>query len=40
MDVLGKQMEQVSRETDQAVKALIDDAVRNGKAVPADTATR
>jgi predicted nucleic acid-binding Zn-ribbon protein len=40
MDVLGKQMEQVSSEADQAVKALIDDAVRNGKAAPADTATR
>jgi hypothetical protein len=33
-------MEQVSSEADQAVKALIDDAVRNGKAAPADTATR
>jgi len=36
MEVLGKQEEQLGHEADRAVKALIDEALRSGKAVPAD----
>jgi beta-lactamase regulating signal transducer with metallopeptidase domain len=38
MRVLGKQEEQRARQADQAVKAAIDDALQNGKAMPADSA--
>lgn len=34
MDVLGKQQEKLSREADRVVRALIDDALRTGRAVP------
>jgi beta-lactamase regulating signal transducer with metallopeptidase domain/predicted nucleic acid-binding Zn-ribbon protein len=38
MEDLGKQEEQLSHEADRAVKALIDEALRSGKGVPAESA--
>ena len=40
MEALGKQEEQLSREADLKVKALIDEAMRSGKAMPAENIQR
>jgi beta-lactamase regulating signal transducer with metallopeptidase domain/predicted nucleic acid-binding Zn-ribbon protein len=40
MEVLGEQMDALSKEADRKVKLLIDEAMRNGKAVRADSISR